>query len=218
MMGLQESLLSCLVITLSAGLISGLSPCTLPTILFVTAYVSSKGNTSKSRGLFLSLAFSTGIMLTVTLLGITAGYIGNMFMNSSLLNYITAAILLLMALWILDIITFRGFAFGNGLKPQKSKGMLGAFMIGIPFGISASPCTMPITISFLAFAARIGSPFFGGLLMFTYSLGRCIPIISVGAFAGIINTFKNVSKYQPFIHKLSAAVMILISFYLILIA
>ncbi|NSW90623.1 MAG: hypothetical protein HPY74_08105 [Firmicutes bacterium] len=52
---------------------------------------------------------------------------------------------------------------------KKRSGFIDAFLLGIPFGISAlPPCTMPITASVLAYSATRGSALLGAVLMFTY--------------------------------------------------
>ena len=88
-------------------------------------------------------------------------------------------------------------------------------MIGIPFGISASPCSMPITASVLAYSALKGSAIYGMLLMFTYSIGRSIPLLVVGTFTGLLNNLKFLSKYQETIEKASGVILILLALYFI---
>lgn len=47
----NANLITILFFVFSTGLISGLSPCTLPTVTFVAAYVNGKQNYSKKVGL-----------------------------------------------------------------------------------------------------------------------------------------------------------------------
>ena len=89
-----------LAIVFSTGFLSGLSPCALPTVVFIIAYVSGEKVNSKKRGFILSLAFVLGIAFMLSLLGVFAGFIGKIIANEQILNYIIAAILaLIVFLW-----------------------------------------------------------------------------------------------------------------------
>ena len=60
------SLLTYLII-LAGGLVSGLSPCALPTVLLIVGYVGGRENVSRLRGFYLSLAFVLGISLCLSI-------------------------------------------------------------------------------------------------------------------------------------------------------
>ena len=51
----DATLAATLAIVFSTGFLSGLSPCTLPTVVFITAYVGGEKVNSKKRGFILSL-------------------------------------------------------------------------------------------------------------------------------------------------------------------
>jgi cytochrome c-type biogenesis protein len=210
------SLIATLMVVFSAGLIGGLSPCTLPTAAFVVAYVSGKQDNSKYRSFTLSLFFILGIAFMLSILGVFAGIAGHMLIRANVLNYIIAFILIVMGLWLLKVFDFSGGGSKlDKFNPKKGSGALGAFLIGIPFGISSSPCTLPITASVLAYSATKGSALYGMLLMFTFAIGRSIPLLLVGTFTGLLNNLKTVSKYQELIEKISGAVLILLALYFI---
>ena len=101
------SLIATLLIIFSTGLISGLSPCTLPTVAFVVAYVSGKKDTSRKRSFALSLSFILGISLLLTILGIFAGVMGNLLLRTNILNYIISVVLIIMGLWMLKVFDFN---------------------------------------------------------------------------------------------------------------
>jgi len=181
----------------------------------VVAYVSGKRDYSKKKGFILSLFFVLGIAAILSVLGMFAGLLGNMLLQSNILNYLIAIILILMGLWMLKVVIFtvKESNFNHG--PKEGSGALGAFLLGIPFGISASPCTMPITAAVLAYSATKGSPLFGMLLMFTYAIGRSLPILIVGTFTGLLNNLKFLNKFQDVIEKVSGTILILIALYFI---
>lgn len=208
-------LIATLLIVFTTGLASGVSPCTLPTIAFVVAYVGGKHDYSKKKGFVLSLAFVLGIALMLSVLGMFAGLLGNILLKAHILNYLIGIILILMGLWQLKV-----FDFGSGgsrldnYKPKKGSGFVGSFLLGIPFGISASPCTMPITAAVLAYSATKGSVLYGMVLMFTYATGRSVPLLIVGTFTGLLNNLKFLSRYQSIIEKVSGVILITVALYL----
>ncbi|NSW93017.1 MAG: cytochrome c biogenesis protein CcdA [Firmicutes bacterium] len=212
----EASLIITLSIVFSTGFLSGLSPCTLPTVVFVSAYVTGRQDYSKKKGFMISLAFVLGIAFMLSILGVFAGIAGKLLMNSRLLNYIMAAILIIMGLWLLKVFEFNsGGGMMNKLNIKKGSGLISAFLLGIPFGISASPCTMPITASVLAYSATRGSALLGAVMMFTFAMGRSIPLIIVGTFTGTLKNFEKLSKYRTTVEKAAGIILILLAFYFI---
>jgi len=170
---------------------------------------------SKKRGFILSLSFILGIAFMLSLLGIFVGFMGKIIANTQILYYIIAAILLIMGLWLLKVFKFiPNYSFSK-INPKKGSGILGAFLLGIPFGIAASPCTLPITLSVLAYSAIKGSVFFGILLMFTFAIGRSIPLLVVGTFTGLLKNIKYITKYQNVIEKIAGVILILLALYFV---
>ena len=211
----NANLMATLFFVFGTGLISGLSPCTLPTVAFVAAYVNGKQNYSKKSGFIISLAFTLGIAFMLSILGLFAGAIGSILKDVKVINYVIAVILLVMGLWLLKIFEFE---FNNKtfqILPRKGSGIVGAFLLGIPFGISASPCMLPITASMIAYSAEKGSMIYGMLLMFTYALGRSMPLILVGTFTDLLKNVQILSKYQEKVEKISGVILILVALYFI---
>jgi len=211
----NATLIATLAIIFSTGILSGLSPCTLPTVVFVTAYVSGKKVNSKKRGLILSLAFILGIALMLSLLGMFSGFLGHILTNTKILNYIISGILIIMGLWLLKVFKFNMNYDFLKYGPKRGSGIIGAFLLGIPFGLAASPCTLPVTISVLTYSAIKGSVTYGMVLMFTYAIGRSIPLLVVGTFTGILKNIKALAKYQSIIEKVAGAILILLAIYFI---
>lgn len=148
-------------------------------------------------------------------LGLFAGAIGAILKDVKVVNYVISFILLVMGLWMLKIFEFD---FNNkrfNILPQKGSGIAGAFLLGIPFGISASPCTLPITASMIAYSAEKGNMIYGMLLMFIYAIGKSIPLILVGTFTDLLKNVQILSKYQERIEKISGGMLILIALYFI---
>jgi cytochrome c-type biogenesis protein len=212
----EMSLIGILTIVFFTGLLGGLSPCTLPTAAFVVAYVSGKQNNTRQKAFTISLFFILGIAFMLSILGVFAGILGNILLRANILNYIIGFILIVMGLWLLKVFNFSSSNSKlDKYNPERGSGALGAFILGIPFGISSSPCTMPITASVLAYSATKGSAVYGLIIMFTYAIGRSIPLLLVGTFTGLLKNLKILSKHQEFIEKISGGILIVLALYFI---
>lgn len=212
---LDSNIFAILAVVFTSGLLGGLSPCTLPTVVLVVGYVSGNHYASKRRGFLLSLCFVLGIAFTLSILGAFAGFVGEMLHDTVILNYIIAAVLCMMGLWMLGILDFHKDYSMNGKGAKKQSGMLGAFILGIPFGLAASPCTLPITASVLAYSASKGSALYGMLLMFAFAIGRSLPLLVVGTFTGLLKNITKLEKYQGFIEKVGGIILLVLALYFI---
>lgn len=200
-----------LLTALSLGIVSGFSPCSLPTLLFVAGYVGSSG-ASRTRSILMSVCFVMGLSLTLGAFGAFAGFAGGMLLNTRALNYAIAIILVLMGLWQLGVLQFSGFDLPVKRDSDRT-GYAQAFMLGIPFAISASPCTAPVTMGLLAFSASQHSGILGLSIMVVFALGRSLPLLLIGVFTGFLKTLKAVAKYQPLVEKASGALLIGVGLY-----
>lgn len=219
-MGLSAdaSILTTLTIVFTTGLLSSLSPCTLPTIVLIIGYVSGKTENSRLKSFIVSLSFAVGIAFTLTILGAFAGMAGKLLLQTKAFYYIVAVILLLMGLWMLKVLDINPKGKFDLATPQRGSGILGAFLLGIPFGIAASPCTLPITGSVLAYSAIKGSPIYGMLMMLTYAAGKSIPLVLVGTFTGLLKNMEFLSKYQSIFEKIGGMLLLALALYFIWIA
>ena len=74
--------------------------------------------------------------------------------------------------------------------------------------------TTPVTATVLAYAAAKGSVFNGFMLLFTYAVGRSVPLLA-GTFTSVL---KNVSKFEwisEVVQRISGISLILLGFYLL---
>jgi cytochrome c biogenesis protein CcdA len=192
----------------TGGLVSGLSPCTLPTVVFVVGYVGGYSHISRRRGFIISLAFILGLSLTLALMGAMAALIGALFLQSKVFWYVISGILIIMGANLLGLVSLPGM--GTMLRSPRNKGLIGAFLMGIPFAFVASPCTTPVTTGVLAYAAIKGSPVYGFLLLFLYSVGRSIPLLLAGTFTGLVKNIQAVGNWNEALQKVSGIVLIVL--------
>ncbi|HIH55461.1 DUF255 domain-containing protein [Candidatus Woesearchaeota archaeon] len=160
-----------MIIAFIAGLISFISPCTLP---ILPAYIGYALKTSKKNIFIMSVSFFIGLSLVFSLLGMTSTILGGFLkQNIPLFTQIAGALIILLGIYILTGIGFSGF----NVYANKSKTIIGGLLTGATLGIAWTPCIGPILVSILILASTVGNFLSGGLLLFMYSIGLSIPLI-----------------------------------------
>ena len=135
-----------------AGVISSASPCVLAMIPLVMGYVSGYSEGSQKKAIQYSLVFTLGLTITFTILGIMAGALGRLFGDvGQLLEVRPAAGGHNPGLVLLGVFKFN-IAVPQRFLPKR-RALLGAFLMGLFFGIVASPCATPVLAVILTLAA-----------------------------------------------------------------
>lgn len=205
------SLITYLII-MAGGLVSGLSPCALPTVLLIVGYVGGRESVSRLRGFYLSLAFVLGISICLSILGMTASLAGGLFLGNRFIWYAVAVITIVMGLSMLGLLNFN-LSTNINIKPGRNGSVISAFLLGFPFGLAASPCTTPVTVTVLAFAAAKGSVSAGFLMLFLFAMGRSLPLLAAGTFTGLIKNIDSFTRVSALIQKISGVLLIGLGFY-----
>lgn len=127
---------------------------------------------------------------------------------------VAAFIVLAMGISLLGLYTFE-LPMPKRFRPDKGGGPLKAFVLGIPFGLAASPCTAPLMITVLAFVATRGNPSFGFIMLFVYAFARSLPLLAVGTFSGLLQRLQWIAAWSGRIEKASGVLLIFLGLYLL---
>lgn len=169
-----------LLAALALGLLTAIAPCPLATNITATAFIAKTIN-SRKKVLFSGLLYTFGRMFSYTAIGAIIYFGANTFQIAKLFQgngekYI-GFILVILGLIMLDIIKLNFIKGGNWIDQLsdkfKTKGLLGAFLLGALFA--------------LAFCPYSGALFFGMLIPMTIKSGLAIPVaFSVGTGLPVI--------------------------------
>jgi cytochrome c-type biogenesis protein len=124
------------------------------------------------------------MLLMMILLGIVTVAAGRTIGDSGSIGYyVVAAIFILIGLDMLDVITLPWF--GMHKEQVQRKGVKGAVLLGLVFGLASGPCTFAFLAPILAvtFHAASSNAWFGGLLLLAFGIGHCIILLLAGASA-----------------------------------
>lgn len=213
---LTQNIWIALLVALVAGIVSSISPCALSSIPLIVGYVGGYNEKDKKKPLIYSLMFSLGLAMTFTVLGIISATIGGLFISLGGIWYIALGLIML----FVGLQMFGIIKIGNDVcaAPKKSKGIFGAFLLGILGGIFSSPCSTPVLIAILAFVAEKGNILLGGVLLLVYSIGHSFLIIAAGTSVGFTQSLLNsdkTNKVANFVKYIFATLIILLGLYML---
>jgi len=170
------------------GLLSASSPCVLAIMPMVIGYVGGHSQGDRRKALIYSLLFALGLSLTFTILGAMAALLGRLMGDVGKFWYwIVAAIAIFMGLSLMGVFEIR-IPFASKMQIKK-RGALGAFLLGLLFGVVSSPCATPVLVLILTFVATQGQVIYGTVLLFVYAIGHCALIILAGVVTGFVESF-----------------------------
>ncbi|QWV93435.1 cytochrome c biogenesis protein CcdA [Geomonas oryzisoli] len=200
-----------------AGVLSSASPCVLATIPLVVGFVGGYADGDRVRAFRYSLAFVLGLSLTFTAFGAAAGLFGTMFGTLGGWWYVAAAtVALAMGGQLLGLYEVTFFS-GKGYRPRRG-GMLGAFFLGLFFGVVSSPCATPVLVILLTVVATKGGLLYGMALLFTYAVGHCLLMLVAGTCTGFVDSFikaKGVVAFSTWTKRGAGALVVAVGIFLL---
>ena len=203
------------------GIVSSASPCVLAMIPLIIGFVGGYAEGSQKKAIQYSLMFVLGLTITFTILGLIAGAIGRLFGDvGTFWYYILPPVVILLGLYLLFA---NRLNLNIGLSQRfmpKRKALLGAFLIGLFFGIIASPCATPVLGAVLTYAATRQDIVYSGGLLLAYALGHWVLVFGAGistGFAQKIITSKGISNFADYSKKIAGLIFIGVGIYLIII-
>jgi len=199
------------------GVISSASPCVLAMIPLVIGFVGGYAEGSQKKAVQYSLVFTLGLTITFTVLGIIAGAMGRLFGDvGSFWNYVLPPVAILLGLQLLGVFNLK-IGISQRFLP-KQKALLGAFLMGLFFGIVASPCATPMLAVILTFAATQKQIAYSGGLLLAYALGHWVLILGAGISAGFAQRVlesKGISNFSSYSKKVAGVILIGTGIYLL---
>ena len=93
---------------------------------------------------------------------------------------------------------------------------MGAFLLGLLFGVVSTPCAVPILAVLLAYVGSQGNIIYGGFLLLIYALGHSALILiagtSMGAAKRLIES-KSLRRTNWALQKIAGVIVILVGAY-----
>ena len=199
------------------GILSSSSPCVLATIPLVIGYVGGYSEGDRRRALLYSLTFILGLSITFTILGAIASFIGGLFgLAGRTWYFVVGGIAIAIGLHLIGLLEWN-LPVPAHFQP-KQRGILGAFLLGLIFGIVSSPCATPILVLILTFVASKGEILYGTSLLFVYAIAHCALIFVAGVAAGFAEGFiksKGISNVATWGKRIGGFIVFLVGVYMV---
>lgn len=219
-------MLSLVIPSFIAGLLTFFAPCTFPLVPAYLAFIGGssisdlgdKDKLGKTRvkvflnGFFFVLGFS----FVFILLGLFAGTIGSfVFLSKVWFSRVGGLAVILFGLFMLGVINIPWLNKEKkfNINPNSEKrGTYGfSFFLGTVFGSGWTPCIGPILGSVLVLAGSSNTAFSGALLLSVFSFGLAIPFLLIAL--GIGRAQKLIDRYVSkigIINKIGGILVILL--------
>jgi len=180
------------------GIISvAFSPCHMASIPLIISYVAGQDKALNARhAAQYAVAFTVGLFITIALVGIVCSLLGLMLGEvGPYWTILVGAILIWVAL---DMLGLTRCSMSGGLISKiKIKGLAGAFLLGLAYGVLSGSCTFGFIAPILAIITIQQKIFTGVLFIVLFGIGHCIPIAVAGSSTATVRKLlENSSFYE----------------------
>jgi thioredoxin:protein disulfide reductase len=175
------------------GLGLAFTPCVLPMVPILSSIIVGEGKqVHRTRGFVLSLAYSFGMAVVYTALGVAAGLLGEglaaALQNPWVLGGF-ALLIVVMALSMFDVYQLQVPAalqtrLSSASGRQSSGKLAGVFVMGAISALIVGPCVAAPLAGALVYISQTRDVVIGGAALFAMAVGMSIPLLLVGVSAG----------------------------------
>ena len=177
---------------LAFGLLLSFTPCVLPMVPILSSIIVGEGNVSRSKGFILALAYSLGMALVYTALGVAAGLAGEGLAGALQKPWVLltfGALLVALALSMFDVYQLQ---LPSGLQSRLSatSGRMsggrfaGVFVMGALSALIVGPCVAGPLAGALLYISQTKNVWTGGWALFSMAAGMSVPLLLTGVSAG----------------------------------
>lgn len=217
-----------LLVAFTAGIFSFLSPCVLPLIPSYLSFVSGVSleemraadlqSRLRWRVAVHSLAFIVGFSLVFVSLGVSASFLGSLFLSyRSFIRVLGGVLIVLVGVYLMGL--FRVPMLDRYLQFQlrdKPAGYFGSVLVGITFAAAWTPCVGPILGAILTLAGTTAEPERGILLLASYAAGLAFPFfLSALAVNSFFQFSRMLRRYIQAVHTAGGIVLVTVGILLI---
>lgn len=197
-------------IIFAAGLLTSLTPCMLSMLPITIGYIGGYEAENRLQAAIQSTWFALGLATTLAGLGIIASFVGQVYGQIGFgLPIIVSVIAILMGLNLLEALPLQLPNFDTtGWIPKQLPHSLKSYLLGLTFGLVASPCSTPVLATLLAWVSTTQDIILGGVLLLAYAVGYVTPLVLAGTFTATIKKLLALRKWSTWITPASGALLV----------
>ena len=216
------SLLAIVPAFILLGLGLAFTPCVLPMVPILSSIIVGEGKgVSRSRGFVLSVAYSLGMAIVYTLLGIAAGLAGEGLAAALQNPWVLGTFGVLIVAMALSMFGFYELQLPNTLQTRltqasnKQQGgkLAGVFVMGAISALIVGPCVAAPLAGALVYISQTRDVFIGGAALFSMAVGMSIPLLLVGVSAGSL--LPRVGPWMESVKRLFGVLMLAMAIWLV---
>ncbi|WP_426162235.1 protein-disulfide reductase DsbD [Pseudoduganella sp. R-34] len=174
------------------GLLLSFTPCVLPMVPILSSIIVGEAQVTRKRGLLLAAAYSLGMALVYTSLGVAAGLAGEGLAGALQKPWVLmtfGALLVALALSMFDVYQLQ---LPSALQTRLSSasgnlsgGRLAAvFTMGAVSALIVGPCVAGPLAGALLYISQTGNALIGAGALFAMACGMSVPLLLTGLSAG----------------------------------
>jgi len=168
----------------------------MASIPLVVSYVAGQEISlhPKSAALY-SVSFTLGLFLTIAFIGISCSLLGRMLGDIGPWWTLVVGVILI---WVaLDMLGVQACSIsGSFMNRLQVRGLGGAFILGLTYGVLSGSCTFGFIAPILAIVTIQHKVVTGILFVVLFGIGHCIPIAVAGSSMALIRSILENSRFQ----------------------
>jgi thiol:disulfide interchange protein DsbD len=176
------------------GLLLSFTPCVLPMVPILSSIIVGEGQVTRRRGLLLAAAYSLGMALVYTALGVGAGLAGEGLAGALQKPWVLLTFGALLAALALSMFDVYQLQLPSALQSRlsESSGKLhggryaGVFTMGALSALIVGPCVAAPLAGALLYISQTGNAWTGGWALFSMAAGMSVPLLLTGLSAGAL--------------------------------
>ncbi|MGB7443315.1 MAG: cytochrome c biogenesis protein CcdA [Coleofasciculaceae cyanobacterium] len=197
-------------IIFAAGLLTSLTPCMLSMLPITIGYIGGYESKGRLQAAAQSTWFALGLATTLAVLGIIAATVGRVYGQIGVgLPIVVSLIAIIMGLNLLEALPLQLPSFGgmDWISQDWPEGVR-SYLIGLTFGLVASPCSTPVLATLLAWVSTRQDPILGAVLLLSYTAGYVSPLILAGTFTASIKKLLELRQWSGWITPVSGVLLV----------
>ena len=177
------------------GLGLAFTPCVLPMVPILSSIIVGEGiGVSRAQAFLLSVAYSLGMAIVYTALGVAAGLAGEGLAASLQNPWMLGAFGLLMVALSLSMFGLYTLQMPGAVQDRLSRAsqgqragrFAGVFIMGALSALIVGPCVAAPLAGALVYISRTRDVVIGGSALFALAVGMSLPLLLVGLSAGAL--------------------------------
>lgn len=179
------------------GMVSvALSPCHMASIPLIVSYVGGQNKEVRAGNATLyAAAFTIGLFISIAMVGIICSLLGRILGDVGPWWTILIGVILIWA--ALDMLGVQACSLSGGLMARlRVRGIGGAFLLGLAYGVLSGSCTFGFIAPILAIITIQQKIATGVLFIILFGIGHCIPIAVAGSSTALVKRVLENNRFQ----------------------